>query len=159
LTPYYGTGCTFDIMRKKRVEKTPLFSGEVARLARVNGETLRYYERHGFLEKPPRSESGYRIYPPEAVQRIRFIKRAQALGFSLREIKELLALSVGRNLNRCSEVRRRAEEKLASAEEKIRALRALKRALQKLISSCHEKKATSECPILETLDEGENNHE
>ena len=140
-------------------KKKHLFSGEVAWLAGVNGQTLRYYERHGVLEKPPRSESGYRLYSPEAVRRIRFIKRAQALGFSLREIKELLAFSVGRNLNRCSDVRKRAEEKLASTEEKIRALRALKRALTKLISSCHEKKATSECPILETLGKGGKDYE
>lgn len=135
--------------------KKPLFSGEVARLAGVNSETLRYYEQHGFLEKPPRAESGYRLYSPESVQRIRFIKRAQALGFSLREIKDLLALSVGRNLKRCADVRKRAEAKLVSAKEKIRELQSMKRSLEKLIATCNARKATSACPLLDSLNEGE----
>lgn len=153
-------------MAKKMAKKTiarktrkALRSGEVARQAGVNGETLRYYERHGFLEKPPRTKSGYRLYSPDTVRRIRFIKRAQALGFSLREIKELLELSVGQNRKLCTDVRKRAEAKLTATVEKIRDLQAIKRSLTKLVTSCHEKKATSECPILEALDEEESEHE
>src|SRR5207247_9523121 len=92
----------------------------------VNLETIRYYGRRGLLPKPPRTPSGYRAFDPEDVRRIRFIKQAQALGFSLKEVRELLRLRVDPRRS-CGDVRARAEAKLADIEERIRGLRAMKR--------------------------------
>lgn len=124
--------------------------GELAKRGEVNLETVRYYERRGLLPKPPRSASGYRLFSPESVRRIRFIKRAQELGFSLKEIKELLALQVSAE-GTSADVRERAEAKIADIEEKIRTLRAMKKALGRLTSACCGQGSVSECPILESL--------
>src|SRR6266446_5390176 len=100
-----------------------------ARLAHeggVNVETIRYYERHGLLPTPPRTHSGYRIFSEDAVKRLRFIKHAQDLGFSLKEIKELLALRVKLGSS-CADVRRKAETKIVDVDEKIQRYRRLKR--------------------------------
>lgn len=128
-----------------------LKTGELARRAGVNVETLRFYERRGLLPKPPRRESGYREYPPENVGRIRFIKRAQELGFSLGEIKELLALRVQAGTS-CADVRERADQKLRDVRQKIADLKAIERALGKLTASCSGRGPLRECPILENLD-------
>jgi len=134
------------------MERGTLRTGEVAAEAGVNVETLRFYERRGLLEEPTRhSSSGYREYPAEAVRVVRFIKRAQELGFTLREIEELLRLreSHGR---RCADVRAAATSKLADIERKIGSLRAMKRALAILVKSCSGEGAARECPILDALD-------
>lgn len=125
--------------------------GDLAKQARVNLETIRYYERQGLLSRPPRTESGYRVFAPDAVRRIRFIKRAQELGFSLKEIQELLALRVDARTS-CAEVRKRAQAKTADVEDKIRTLSAIKKALVRLTSACQGRGPVSECPILESLD-------
>jgi MerR family mercuric resistance operon transcriptional regulator len=125
--------------------------GEVAARAGVNIQTLRYYERRGLLPRPDRTTSNYRRYSPDAVQRVRFVKRAQALGFSLSEVAELLALRVQRN-GRCAGVRRRAEAKLADVEQKLRALRAMRTALVQLVKECRGEAPISACPILEAID-------
>lgn len=125
--------------------------GQLAKEAKVNVETVRYYERRGLIPKPPRKDSGYRQYPPEAVSRIQFIKHAQELGFSLKEIAELLSLRVDPNTT-CGDVKRRAESKIKEVEEKIQALQRIKRALAKLAALCRGRGPTSECPILEALD-------
>src|SRR5438034_3575150 len=96
----------------------PLTIGEVARRAAVGIETVRFHERQGLLEEPARKESGYRQYPEDVVARLRFIKRAKELGFSLKEIKDLLALRVDPKTT-CAEVKGRAEAKIADVEEKI----------------------------------------
>lgn len=127
--------------------------GSLAKEARVNLETIRYYERQGLLSKPPRTQSGYRMFPPDAVRRIRFIKRAQELGFSLKEVKQLLALRVDSRTT-CADVRRRAQAKIADVEEKIRALEAIRKALVRITSACTGRGPASECPILESLDSG-----
>ncbi|MBI1787243.1 MAG: MerR family DNA-binding protein [Acidobacteria bacterium] len=126
--------------------------GEVARLSRVNLETIRYYERRGLLPDPPRAPSGYRQFAPDTVQRIHFIKHAQELGFTLNEIRDLLRLRVdpGRS---CAEVRRRAEVKLAAIEQKLRTLTHMKRVLRKITAACARRGSTGECPILESLAE------
>ena len=128
-----------------------LKTGELAQQAGVNVETLRFYERKGLLPEPPRRVSGYREYPPESVQRVQFIKRAQELGFSLREIKELLALRVQAGTT-CADVRQRAREKVADVQQKIADLKAIERSLEKLVRSCSGRGPLSECPILEHLD-------
>ena len=130
-----------------------LTTGELAKQAGVNVETLRFYERKGFLPKPPQRASGYREYPTESVGLIRFIKRAQELGFSLAEVRELLALRVRPGVT-CAEVRETAERKAIEVRGKIADLRAIERALEKLTASCTGRGPLSECPILENLDGG-----
>ncbi len=124
--------------------------GELARRAKVNVETVRYYERRGLLPEPPRRESGYRQYPHEFAARIDFIKRAQELGFSLNEISELLSLRAVPD-TACGDVKKRAEAKVTSIEEKIRDLQRMRGALMELISACEGRGPTSECPILDAL--------
>src|SRR6266851_8360228 len=92
--------------------------GRLARETGINLETVRYYERQGLLPKPPRSASGYRLFPADAAQRLRFIRRAQELGFSLKGIRELLALRVSPRTS-SAEVRKRTEVKIADIEQKI----------------------------------------
>ena len=92
--------------------------GHLAKEAGVNLETVRYYERRGLLPRPPRSPSGYRLFPAESRKRLRFIRRAQELGFSLREIRELLSLRLAHSTDGAA-VRRRAEAKLADIEAKL----------------------------------------
>lgn len=125
--------------------------GKVARLAEVGVETVRFYERQGLIQKPPRRESGYRQYPEETIQRIRFIKRAKDLGFTLREIKELLALRIEPETT-CEDVRLRAEAKIGDIEEKIRRLSRMKEALTKLTLACGGRGPVSRCPILEAME-------
>jgi MerR family mercuric resistance operon transcriptional regulator len=125
--------------------------GEVAKQAGVNLQTIHYYERLGLLPKPPRTGSNYRAYPTNAVLRVRFIKRAQELGFTLKEIKELLSLRAAPR-TRCSDVRRRAEAKVQDIDEKVRTLQAMRRALTKLIGECSGIGPVTECPIVEALD-------
>ncbi len=125
--------------------------GRVAKRAGVGVETIRFYERKGLLEDPPRRESGYRQYPEEAVARIRFIRRAKDLGFSLREVDELLTVRVVRRTS-ASEVRRRAEAKIEDIEIKLAELGRMKAALVELTACCEGRGATGECPILEALE-------
>jgi len=122
--------------------------GQVARRGGVNLQTIRYYEREGLLPKPPRLASGYRTFPDTAADRVRFIKRAQELGFSLAEIRELLYL--GRDAG-AQEIRDRAKAKVADIEQKIRALREMKSALNKLAERCPGRGPLSDCPILEAM--------
>lgn len=126
--------------------------GRVATRAAVSVETLRYYERRGLLPKPARTPSDYRVYSPDTVPRMRFVKQAQQLGFSLTEIKELLLLRAAPKA-RCGDVKRRAESKIQEIDAKVCALRAMRRALARLVSQCDGKLPVSACPILESLDE------
>jgi Hg(II)-responsive transcriptional regulator len=128
-------------------------TGQVAAEAGVNVQTLRYYERRGILPRPARMVSGYRAYPAGAVQLIRFIKRAQALGFTLDEVEALLRLRNTRRAS-CATVRSAAESKLADIDAKIDGLKAMKRALTTLIESCGGSGRERACPIIEALDVG-----
>ena len=125
--------------------------GDVAERGGVNLQTIRYYEREGLLPEPPRLASGYRLFPEAAVRRVRFIKRAQALGFSLAEIRGLLSLRENADAG-AQDMRERARAKVAEIEEKIRTLRAMKKALNALAESCPGCGPLSECPILDALD-------
>lgn len=131
--------------------------GQLAKHTDVGIETIRFYERKGLIKDPPRRESGYRQYPPEVVKRILFIKRAKELGFSLKEIADLLSLRVNPN-STCANVKKRAEDKLDLVEEKIHELRRIKKALTQLVKTCRGKGPTSECPILEALDSSAGSH-
>lgn len=124
--------------------------GQVARRSGVGVETVRFYEREGLIPQPPRPDSGFRRYPEDAVSRIRFIQRSKALGFSLREIRDLLSLRVD-SANSCGEVKGRAEAKIADIESKIFTLRKMKQALENLTEACRGKGPTGECAILEAL--------
>jgi MerR family copper efflux transcriptional regulator len=131
--------------------------GDAAKQAGVRIETLRYYEQEGLVAPPPRSASNYRQYPEDTVRRVQFIKRAQELGFSLKEIKELLSLRVEPHTS-CTDVRDRALTKITDIEQKIRSLKAMKHALTQLVEACPGQGTTTDCPILASLDR-EDTHE
>ena len=128
--------------------------GEVAQRAGIGRETIRFYEKEGLIEEPPRTESGYRQYSENAVARIRFIRRAKALGFSLKEVSGLLTLRLDPETS-CADVKKRADSKIRDIQEKIRDLQKMKTALAELSAACSGKGSTSECPIIEALDSGE----
>ncbi len=127
--------------------------GQVAKRAKVNVQTVLYYERRGLLRPDGRRDSGYRLYGPEAANRIRFIKNAQGLGFTLDEILGLLRLRVGGRA-RCAVVKKRAQAKLRQVDEKIAGLKAIKRVLDGLVRTCRSRGATGSCPILKSLEDG-----
>ncbi|GGB91147.1 MerR family transcriptional regulator [Marinobacterium zhoushanense] len=124
--------------------------GQLAKSADVNVETIRYYQRRGLLTEPPKPQYGYRRYPIEHVERLRFIKRAQALGFTLSEIDELLALD---NSNRCANTQEMATRKLALIERKMADLASMQQALAGLIQQCDAESGT-DCPIIQALSRG-----
>ncbi|MBI4317831.1 MAG: MerR family DNA-binding protein [Chloroflexi bacterium] len=124
--------------------------GQLAKMARVNVETVRYYERRGLIPEPPRSESGYRRYSQNVATTIEFIKRAKELGFSLREILELLSLQTGPDVD-CGDIKKRAQAKLADVEARIRDLERIREVLSELVLTCAGLGPTSECPILRAL--------
>jgi len=126
--------------------------GRVAKTTGVGVETIRFYERKGLIPDPPRRASGYRQYSEDTIARIRFIRRAKELGFTLNEIHELLSLRVDPT-STCGDVKHRAKDKVRDIEAKIESLRKMKRALEQLASSCTGTGPTSECPILEALED------
>jgi len=132
----------------------PLTIGQVAHRAGIGVETVRFYERRGLIEEPPRRESGYRQYPEDVVARLRFIRRAKELGFSLKEIVELFSLRVDPDTT-CADIKRRAEAKITTMEEKIRSMQGIQRALTKLAASCSRTGPAGDCPILEALESQE----
>lgn len=125
--------------------------GKLAKLAGVGVETVRFYERKGLLEQPPRRESGYRQYPPEAVSRLRFIRRSKELGFSLSEIKDLMSLRLDES-TACRDIQTRAEAKLAEVQGKIRALQNIEQSLKTLTKACASNTQTGPCPIIDALE-------
>lgn len=130
--------------------------GEVAEKAGVGVETIRFYERKGLIEQPRKpGDGGYRSYSPETVERVRFVRQAQRLGFSLQEINELLLLKADPETD-CADVRQRAQAKLGEVNEKIARLGAIQAALQSLIRECQgQGPASSGCPILDSLNPNE----
>jgi MerR family copper efflux transcriptional regulator len=127
--------------------------GVVARRAGVGIDTIRYYEREGLLPEPKRRVSGYRDYEPEMVERLRFIRRAKDLGFTLEGIRELLALSTDRERG-VKSVKQRAEARLGEVEQRIRELQRMKRGLKQLIDACPGHGPLEHCPILRALGGG-----
>jgi MerR family copper efflux transcriptional regulator len=128
--------------------------GQVAERGGVNLQTIRYYERERLLPEPPRLQSGYRMFPEDTVRRVHFIKRAQDLGFTLAEIRELLALRIDHNRN-SAEVRTLAQAKIADIDEKIHTRKKMKRVLSNRTERCSGCGPSDECPILESIDSGE----
>ncbi len=128
-----------------------LTRGKLAGRSGVNIATIRYYENRGLLPQAPRTRSGYRVYDGDALRRLQFIRQAQALGFTLEEIGDLLSLRMQPGTT-CSDIRMRAKEKIAAIENRIRDLQRIRKALSGLAAACHGDGPTSECPILEALE-------
>jgi Hg(II)-responsive transcriptional regulator len=128
--------------------------GKVAKAAGVGVETLRFYEREGVLDPPARTASGYRIYDAHTIDRIRFIHRAQGLGFTLREIRELIALDSDPDAE-CDELRAHAVHKVELIERKIADLEAMKIGLGALLDSCTAGQPIRDCPVMRCLTEVE----
>ncbi len=123
--------------------------GQLAKQASVKATTVRYYERRGLLLAPSRSNAGYRLYPDDSVRRLRFIKHAQDLGFTLKEINDLLDLTAMKRSS--ADVCALTQTKISSVEEKIRQLKALKKQLQNLTASCTRKGSAEDCVIMKHL--------
>jgi Cu(I)-responsive transcriptional regulator len=140
-------------MAKRNGVTTLLTIGALARECGTSVDTIRYYERERLLPKPQRAPSRFRLYEPTAVARLRFIRQAKALGFSLEEVRELLALRVDRTKT-CGDVRVRARAKIGDIEARIDDLARMKAALARLASACAGSGPTSECPILDALEAG-----
>jgi MerR family copper efflux transcriptional regulator len=121
--------------------------GKVAKLSGVGVEAIRFYEREGIILQPKRRAGSFREYSGDVVYRLRFIKRAQDLGFSLSEIEELLSLRAKRGS--CKIIKQRAEQKLMQIEEKISDLRRIQSALLKVKATCETQNPSEECPVLE----------
>ncbi|REJ79694.1 MAG: MerR family transcriptional regulator [Acidobacteria bacterium] len=128
--------------------------GQLAAGADVGVETVRFYERKGLIPEPPRRASGYRQYPPTALERLRFIRRAKVLGFTLDEIRKLLELSTSPASSR-DLVRRRAKTKIADIERRVADLERIRRALSALVRDCAEGGDLDPCPILAALGDDE----
>lgn len=125
--------------------------GQLAHEADVHIETLRFYERKGLLKPGKRTEKGYRLYDLNDVSRVRFIKQAQRLGFSLREVLELFELKLDRK-SKCADVEKRAEAKIAEINHKIGSLQKMRTVLKTLAKSCQGSVPSSECPILKAFE-------
>jgi len=123
--------------------------GKVATAAQVGIDTVRFYERAGLLKKPHRTAAGYRLYAADEVRRLRFIRRAKGLGFTLDEIRELLSLNDGGG--RRSAVRAIAERRSDEIEQKLRELTRMKRTLRSLMRQCHGDGSLKGCPIIEAV--------
>lgn len=132
-------------------EMDGLTIGQLAKQTNVHVETLRYYERRGLISKPPRTVSNYRVYSPEILRRVKFIKQAQELGFSLEEIKRLLALRAAPRA-KCADVRVYAIQKMQDIQERIRSLNRMHRSLEKLLRECSGDLPITQCPMLDSLE-------
>jgi len=122
--------------------------GTLAKRAGVSVETIRYYQRRDLLQEPAKPPGGFRLYTPDTVKRVRFIKRAQALGFTLDEITGLLALD---ERKACLETRGIAAHKLELIEEKIADLTKMRKALSRLVRACDASSSSAPCPIIHLL--------
>jgi len=131
--------------------------GRLAKQVGLGIETVRFYERQGLIEPPPRTDSNYRIYPEEEVTRLRFIKKAKSLGFTLNEIKELLFIRHDPNATK-ADIKNRTLNKIEDVKQKISDLTRIKMALEHLVSSCDGYGPLEECPILEALDSESEEH-
>jgi Hg(II)-responsive transcriptional regulator len=125
--------------------------GKLARDAGVHVETVRYYERRGLLRRPLTPLRGVRHYDEDTLASLRFIKRAQSVGFSLEEIRELLALRESGRADSCERVREKAEHKLAEVDAKLRELAGLRQMLAEFVGACEGRESDAECPILAEL--------
>ena len=136
--------------RKSPEEDNMLTIGKLAKAAEVDNQTVRYYERIGLLPEPSRTSSGYRVYEHAAVGRLRFIRQAKAVGFTLKDIRTLLELAEGTGV-RCTEVQQFIEDRLRHIREQIKHLHLLEAGLQDLLGQCRRSDVLNGCPVLESL--------
>jgi len=125
--------------------------GQVAKQTGVTVETVRFYEKHGLIAAPQRSDSGYRQYPPETVKRVQFIQHAKEVGFTLKDIGELLALRREPGTT-CTDIKLHATQKIEEVDQKIQDLKRIRDALGRMIMKCSGRGTLSQCPILEELE-------
>lgn len=125
--------------------------GKVAEMAKTSIDTIRFYEKSGLVPPPPRKASGYRMYGPDTVFRLKFIHNAKELGFTLKEIREILQLKKTSG-DPCEPVQKLAEDKVRTVKEKVRRLRRIQRALEHLIAVCKNPDHDFDCPILDFLE-------
>ena len=125
--------------------------GQVAKQTGIGIETIRFYERKGLIDEPPRRESGYRQYTDDVIRQLTFIQQAKTLGFSLNEIQELLSLRSQPGVS-SREIKQMAETKLDDIEQKIKMLKRMQKSLKNLVDQCPGVGPTDECPIIEALD-------
>jgi MerR family transcriptional regulator, mercuric resistance operon regulatory protein len=145
-----GVAYTVYLGTESSMSETKLTIGHIAEAAGVNIETVRYYQRRGLVGLPPKRARGFRYYTPETASRVRFIKRAQALGMSLKEVQRLLRLDAK---GACKETRSLAVEKLALVEQKLTDLGKLRTVLRELVAACDRPHGVA-CPIIEQLESG-----
>lgn len=126
--------------------------GQLAKVARVNTQTLRFYERKGILKPSSRLESKYRIYDEDCLKRLHFIRQAKDMGFSLDEIQSLLNLRI-RSVERCNQVRSKAEQKLKDVRQRISQLKKLEKMLASLVVDCENRVVSDCCPIIEKMED------
>lgn len=126
---------------------TGLLIGDLARRVAIPVSTIRFYERKGLIDSPQRRESGYRVYPDSAVERLKFIRHAQGIGFTLQQIQRLLWLQTIPD-TRTTDIRKEAENSVGDIRAKIIALREMESSLQRLLSCCTEDRPATECPII-----------
>jgi Hg(II)-responsive transcriptional regulator len=143
--------CRVQTVRWRTIMAEEMTIGQLAKRAGVGVPTLRFYERKGLVAPPARRASGYRLYDREAELRVRFIRQAQELGFSLFEVSELLALRRNKS-GSCADVRAKAAQKIAAIDAKLKNLRQIRRALSELVDACPGDAPRAECPILEALE-------
>ena len=129
---------------------TGMTIGKVASRTGVGIETIRFYERKGLINEPPRRDSGYRLYDTDVIDRLSFIQQAKSLGFTLEEISQLLSISL-KSGEPLPAVKKIARKRLQDIEEKLKLLRSMKPTLKKLVDACPGKGTIDDCPILETL--------
>ena len=144
----------YRVHRLRECEMGYLRIGKLASETGTSAETLRYYESEGLLPPPRRSESGYRLYTPQDVRRVHFVRRARGMGFSLKETAELLSLQVDKEASTCGEVKSLAEQKLTAIDEKIAELNKMKAALQQVTEVCAGgEESAVHCTILNALEQ------
>jgi Hg(II)-responsive transcriptional regulator len=132
----------------------PLTISHLARSAGVNVETIRYYERRGILRQPSKPPRGWRTYDDDALRVVRFVKRAQMLGFTLEEIEQLLELRRSASPRTCARVSEGAQRKIVEIDAKLQDLTAMRRVLEDLAKTCHKSEGSERCPILDAFDRG-----
>ena len=125
--------------------------GQVAQRTGLTVETVRFYEKKALIDEPQRSHAGYRQYPPETVKRVQFIQNAKDVGFTLKDIGELLALTRNPGTS-CGDIKQRAMQKIEEVDHKIRDLKRIHDALGRMITKCNGRGGLSECSILEELE-------
>lgn len=140
-----------DLIPGYRVHPGGVRTSEVAAQAQVNSQTLRYYERRGLLPQPERTHSGYRTYTADAVRVVRFVKRAQQLGFTLDEVEELLHVAQGGPAS-CEEAKAMARTRIADLQHRIEELAGMRDGLTRLVDTCDQPRTERDCPILRDLE-------